>query len=61
MNLDNYTTSQFGEARKTWGKYGYVAYFPRAIPRQLELSSKVIRLLSDADAALGQLVGVGQL
>ena len=61
MEIDRYPESRFGEARRTVGRHGYVAYFPRPIPRALDLSPAVIRLLSDAEAALGRLAGVGQL
>jgi Fic family protein len=53
--------SRFGEARKTPGRQGYVAYFPAAIPRTLELPGAAVRLLAEAESALGQLAGVGRL
>ena len=31
------TRRPFGEARRTVGRFGYVAYFPAAIPRRIEL------------------------
>lgn len=61
MELDDYASTPFGEARRTLGRYGYVAYFPRPPPRSLELHPATIRLLADAEAALGTLAGVGQL
>ncbi|MGI8411151.1 MAG: Fic family protein [Solirubrobacteraceae bacterium] len=61
MDADRYTRSVFGEARHTLGRGGYVAYFPRSIPRRLELPSSTVRLLADAESSLGRLVGVGQL
>lgn len=51
----------FGEARQTPGRAGYVAYFPRPIPRRLDLPASTVRLLADAEASLGRLAGVGQL
>ncbi len=61
MQLDQYTSTPFGEARRTPGRHGYVAYFPAPIPRAIELPASTIRLLADAEAALGTLSGVGQL
>lgn len=61
MQQDNYASTPFGEARRTVGRHGYVAYFPAPIPRAVELPTATIRLLTDAEAALGMLSGVGQL
>lgn len=61
MELGEYASTPFGEARRTLGRHGYVAYFPAPIPRSIELPSPTIRLLADAEAALGRLAGVGQL
>lgn len=61
MELDDYASTLFGEARRTIGRHGYVAYFPAPIPRAVELPTATICLLADAEAALGTLSGVGQL
>lgn len=61
MDLERYPPTSFGEARRTPGKNGYVAYFPAPIPRTLELSTSTIRLLADCEGALGQLSGIGHL
>lgn len=61
MQLDRYQSTPFGEARRTPGRHGYVAYFPAPIPREVDLPGSVVRLLADAEAALGMLSGVGQL
>lgn len=61
MRLEDYSTTLFGEARRTPGRHGYVAYFPALIPRSISLPAPTIRLLADAEAALGTLSGVGQL
>jgi Fic family protein len=51
----------FGGARRTSGRHGYVAYFPKAIPRKIDLPGSTIRVLADAEASLGRLAGVGRL
>ena len=61
MELERHPSTRFGEARRTPGRHGYVAYFPTPIPRALELSGSTVRLLAEAEAALGQLAGVGRL
>lgn len=61
MQLGDYATTPFGEARRTLGPHGYVAYFPAPIPRCIDLPTATVRLLADAEAALGTLAGVGQL
>jgi Fic family protein len=38
-----------------------VAYLPAPIPRTLELAPPTVRRLADAEAALGQLAGIGSL
>jgi Fic family protein len=61
MEFDDYTATPFGSPRRTLGRHGYVAYFPAPIPRMVELPRPMIRLLTDAEAALGRLAGVGQV
>ena len=61
MRLEEYESTRFGLARRTLGRHGYVAYFPAPIPRTLDLPSATIRLLAEAEAALGTLSGVGRL
>jgi Fic family protein len=61
MDIKGHRSSSFGEARRTPGRHGYVAYFPAPIPRALELPASTLRLLGDAEAELGQLAGVGRL
>ncbi|HET6999191.1 MAG TPA: Fic family protein [Solirubrobacterales bacterium] len=61
MDLERYPSTAFGEARRTRGRHGYVAYFPSPIPRTLELPASAARLLGDAEGALGQLAGLGRL
>lgn len=61
MEIEQYASTEFGEARRTLGRHGYVAYFPAPIPRKVDLPAQTIRRLADAEAALGTLSGVGQL
>lgn len=61
VELTDYAPTPFGEARRTLGRHGYVAYFPAPIPRTIELPAPTIRLLADAEASLGRLSGIGQL
>jgi Fic family protein len=61
MDLARHPLTSFGEGRRTPGKNGYVAYFPASIPRALELPAATVRLLADAEGALGQLSGIGRL
>lgn len=61
MDLDRYSTTDFGEARRTPGKHGYVAYFASPIPREVELPPRTVNLLAEAESALGGLAGIGDL
>jgi Fic family protein len=61
MKSEAYRSTAFGEARRTPGRHGYVAYFPVPVPRSLELPGSTVRMLGDAEGALGQLAGVGRL
>lgn len=60
MDVARLPPTRFGEARRTPGRHGYVAYFPAPIPRTLDLPPSTQRLLADAEASLGRLAGVGQ-
>jgi Fic family protein len=57
----NYPSTEFGSAKRTSGRHGYVAYFPRPMPRVLDLPGSTVMVLADAEAALGQLAAVGGL
>jgi Fic family protein len=61
MDLGDYRTTPFGQARRTAGRHGYVAYFPTPIPRAIDLPPATISLLTEAEAALGRLAGIGDL
>jgi Fic family protein len=60
VDPQRYASTPFGEARRTIGPHGYVAYFPAPIPRAVELPASATRLLADAEASLGRLAGVGR-
>lgn len=61
MDAAQYADTQFGTARRTRGTHGYVAYFPRPIPRAVSISPDNLLRLADAEAALGRLAGAGRL
>ncbi len=61
MDADRYAATQFGSARRTSGQHGYVAYFPRPIPRVVSISPDNLMRVADAEAALGRLAGAGRL
>jgi Fic family protein len=61
MDLIAYRANEFGSARRTPGRHGYVAFYPAPIPRVLELPPSTVNLLADAEGALGQLAAVGRL
>ena len=61
MDADRHPDTQFGQVRRTGGKHGYLAYFPRPIPRQVPISQPNLLRMADAEAALGRLAGAGRL
>ncbi len=62
MNPKNYAPTLFGKpAQEPGNEYSFWYFEPAAIPRELELNSATVAALSKADAALGQLQGIGQL
>jgi Fic family protein len=61
VDVERFADTPFGAARRTGGRHGYVAYFPRPIPRQLPISPENLLRLADAEAALGRLAGAGRL
>ena len=60
MDADKYTDNTFGTIRRVVGK-GYLAYYPRPLPKDVELSLPTVKLIADAEAALGRLAGAGRL
>jgi Fic family protein len=58
---ERFADTPFGRARRTPRPHGYFAYFPRSIPRSVEISPQNLLRLADAEAALGRLAGAGRL
>lgn len=62
MRSDQITSDAFGSAERRPGdKWAFWYFLPKPIPRSLPLSADTVLLLSQADAALGHLHGLGQL
>lgn len=62
MDEARFVDSPFGAPTRAPGnKAAFTYYLPRAIPREVELSAELVSLLSEADAALGLLQGLGLL
>lgn len=61
MDATRFVAGSFGEAFKTIGPAGYIAYRPAPVPRRLDLPDETIVSLSEADRALGRLAGTGRL
>lgn len=62
MLASDFTDGPFGAAvREPGNTWGFTYYLPKIIPRSLPLSTDVVNALSEADAALGHLKGLGLL
>jgi Fic family protein len=61
VDAKRFVAPSLGEAFKTIGPAGYVAYRPASLPRRLDLSDETVVALSEADRALGRLAGTGRL
>jgi Fic family protein len=61
MDAARYRDTIFGQARRVAGAHGYIAYFPRPIPRLIDISHENLMRLADAEANLGRLAGAGRL
>ena len=62
VRAEDFVDGPFGRASREPGNvWAFTYYLPRAIPRDLHLGPKVVAALSEADAALGQLHGLGTL
>ncbi|MCL2848981.1 MAG: hypothetical protein FWE61_02900, partial [Micrococcales bacterium] len=62
MDATRFVDSPFGgPTREPGNPAAFTYYLPKPVPRQLDLSQAVVVALSDADAALGHLQGLGTL
>lgn len=62
MDASKFVDSPFGTPEKEPGnKWAFTYYLPKPMPRSVELSAPAIAQLSEADAALGHLQGLGLL
>lgn len=62
MDGDRFVDSAFGQpTRQPGNKWAFAYYLPKHIPRQMQLSSEIVVAMSDADAALGHLQGLGMV
>lgn len=62
MHARDFVDSSFGYAtRRVNDRYAFTYYMPRPIPRDLGLDQATVLALSEADAALGLLNGLGRL
>lgn len=62
MDAERFADSPFGApAREAGNKWAFTYYLPKPIPRDLDMPAEVVAALSDADAALGHLQGLGML
>lgn len=59
MKPGNFDDAQREYCRKTLE--GYYAFYPRPLPPELEIDWSLMRLISQADQAMGELSGAGQL
>lgn len=61
MNLERFKNSPSGRILKVGqGQSAYWAFVPHALPSSLTLEAKLVRTLSEADRALGELAGLGR-
>lgn len=62
MDPARFEAPQFGAAvREPGNRWAFWYFLPTEMPRQLRLDEGTVYALSEADAALGQLRGLGQL
>ncbi|HEY5852660.1 MAG TPA: Fic/DOC family N-terminal domain-containing protein [Aldersonia sp.] len=61
MRVENFLTGEFGQPVVGTGPAGFTYYRPNPIPDLIPLDSQTVLALSEADAALGLLNGLGRL
>lgn len=60
MRSEDFPKTPRGEVRRVPGE-GYQAYYPSPLPRSLDYTDDLVRLLDGATGALNRLAGVGRL
>ena len=60
MRPEDFPVNPRGEVRRVVGG-GHWAFFPNALPREIEYTNELVRLLDTATGALHRLSGVGRL
>src|SRR5688572_21250593 len=62
MEAERYQITQFGRpTRKPGDRHTFTYYLPEPVPRELTLDLETVRLLAEAENALGHLEGLGRL
>jgi Fic family protein len=61
MDPARFVAPRWGRVVSTGGRSGYQAFVPAPLPRSLDLDMPTVRILSEADAALGRLAGAGRV
>ncbi|WP_420638932.1 Fic family protein [Candidatus Poriferisocius sp.] len=61
MDPKRFDAPSLGKPVKTPGAHGYWTYHPQPLPTALALKASTVRILSEADRALGRLAGAGRL
>ncbi len=59
MKPEDFKSTSAGHCRKTLE--GYYAYLPNSLPPKIDLNWELVNLLSEADRAMSELSGAGQL
>ncbi|WBU36826.1 Fic family protein [Homoserinibacter sp. YIM 151385] len=62
MRIDDFTSQEWGWITQIPGdRWAFPYFLPKPIPRSIMLGEQTVLALSDADAALGELAGLGTL
>lgn len=62
MDDAKFRDTPFGSAmREPGNKWAFTYYLPKPMPRSMDYSPRLVQLLSEADAALGHLQGLGMI
>jgi cell filamentation protein, protein adenylyltransferase len=61
MDPKSFADHKMGRPIKGPGRHGFYSYHPKPLPRSLQLDEYTVKLLSEADNALGRLAGAGRL